>query len=60
LRGQPCTESSMSTVLGEIGKGSRFSSPIVLVLVVVLESLFCPARLKYFRFELWVISAPQT
>ncbi len=40
----------MSTVLGEIEKRFRFSSaPIVLV----LESLFRPARLKYLRFELW-------
>jgi hypothetical protein len=51
----------MSTVLGEIEKRFRFSSaPIVLVVVLVLESLFRPARLKYLRFELWVVSAPQT
>jgi hypothetical protein len=31
-----------------------------IVLVLVLEKPFHPARLKYPRLELWVISAPQT
>jgi hypothetical protein len=33
---------------------------IVLVVVLVLEKPFHPARLKYLRLELWVISALQT
>jgi hypothetical protein len=33
---------------------------LVLVVVLVLEKPFHPARLKYLRLELWVISAPQS